>query len=446
MRAGRLASVPAKIGATAAFMTLASGPALAQLSGVPGVPGISVPAAAASPADVNTVNGPVSVLGRPRPEYTPPGLQVGIFQLFPALTELGTFDSNIFAAHHGTSDVVFRTHPDMTVDDGPGPSLWTSKLNVYAEDDRYVSHSGLSNDNAGGTLALGGEFNHDLNGLSQTAFSYQHQDPGSLTTNLPFVSLRSLPAEITFSEDLGLAQDFSNAHVAAQGGYTRQDLQNIELSNGTTVAQTQLNGNFFRFGPKFAYDLGPGLRPFVQGGYNRYFYDSARFDANEYSGLVGNDFEAGPLIRGTVSVGYKVRDYDSPANPNAQGFTYGLQLTWFATQLLTVTGSGAQSFSASTVTSTTGVSSTTNIRNLAGEADYELQRNVIVSGLVSYENDDYQSTTRIDNIYAGGVGTKYLMTENLTALAQYQVTVRSSSASGFTYTRHVISAGVRLAF
>ena len=95
------------------------------------------------------------------------------------------------------------------------------------------------------------------------------------------------------------------------GGYTRQDYQNVTLTNGTVENQTQLNGNTYRIGPKFTYDFAPDLRPFVQSSYARFAFDDNAFSANEYSGVVGADFDLRQLVRGTAFAGYKTHSYDS---------------------------------------------------------------------------------------------------------------------------------------
>ena len=212
------------------------------------------------------------------------------------------------------------------------------------------------------------------------------------------------------------------------------------------VNQTQLNGNTYQLGPKFGYDIAPSLRPYVQGLYTRYAYDNGVFDGNEYSLVAGTDFIPRRLFRGTAFVGYKERDYDSAGIPGASGITYGINLTWFATETLTVNALGAQNFYDSTATSVTGVHSTVNARSAALGADFEALRNLILSGVAGYENDDYLSTTRTDDIYSAGVGARYLLNRNWAVLAQYQYSNRQSTASGFSYDRQLISVALKFSY
>lgn len=427
---------------------LASSPALAQISGLPSIPGIApLPTAPESPAEMKGVQGPTGVLERVRPEVEAVPFTVKGIDLYPSMFEAGTFDSNIFAAQsNAVADFLLRSRPDLHGDNGPGPSAVVAAFDIYAEDDRYVGHGYLSNDNAGATVNLGDEFEQGFTGTSRTAYVYQHQDPASLTIQTPGVSLRSLPALSTFSEDAGINREFAEWALALDGGYTRQDYQNVTLTNGTVENQTQLNGNTYRIGPKFTYDFAPDLRPFVQSSYARFAFDDNAFSANEYSGVVGADFDLRQLVRGTAFAGYKTHSYDSSSIPTDYGPTFGLNVTWFATEVLTLNATGSQTFSDLTVRSTSGIHSAIDTKDLAAEADYEALRNLIVSGIASYENDSYHSVSRNDNIYSVELVARYLVDQNWTALAQYQFATKELSLGSFNYDRNTISVGLKLAF
>ncbi len=428
---------------------LASSPAPAQIiTGLPSIPGIvPLPSAPESPAEAKGEQGPVGILDRERPEFQAVPYNVKGIDFYPSIFETGTYDSNIYAARsNAASDFVVRSRPDLRADTGPGPAAVTAALDVYAEDDRYVGHSTLSNDNAGATLNFNDQFEQGLTGISRTAFVYQHQDPANLTTNTPGVTLRSLPALTTFSQDAGIDREFAQLGLIIAGNYTRQDYQNVDLANGTVENQTQLNNNAFRIGPKLAYDFAPDLRPFVQGNYTRFIYDNNAFSANDYQGLAGADFDLRQLVRGTAFVGYKTHVYDQSSIPTAYSPTYGLNVTWFATEVLTLIATGSQTFYDSTVTSTTGIHSTIDTKNMAVEADYEALRNLIVTGIASYENDSYHSITRNDNIYSAELGVRYLVNQNWIAMAQYQLATKESSFGPFNYDRNTISVGLKLSF
>jgi hypothetical protein len=435
--------------AVAACGLLASSPVSAQIEGLPTIPGFAPPGAAPlSPAETFDKTGPVAVQERTRPDLEPQGLRLGTFRILPSLKETTSYDSNLFAEQSNTSQgVVIRSRPEVKIDNGPGPSVRTLNFNLYVEDARYIGHSGLSNDNVVTSLALGSEFGPDTRARSLTGFSYTHQDPSSFALNIPNTKVKRLPLLTTFSQDIGLSHDYGDVGaIAVDGGYLRQDYENIQLTNGAPINQTILNSNAYHVGPKLSYNLTPVLRPYFKPTYTRTDYDSDAFNNNEYALVAGTDFEFRRLFRGTAFLGYKDREYDKSSNPAARGFTYGMNLSWFPTELLTVSAQGGQNFSDSLATSDTGVHSVVDAKTVSVSADYEVLRNVIASALAAFEDDSYLSTPREDKVYSAGAGIRYVITPQWEASAQYQYSKRNTNAAGFGYDRNLISAAVKLSF
>ncbi len=349
---------------------------------------------------------PEGVLQRARPELQPQGVVLEGLQWLPSITPSATYDTNIFATQsHATGDFVFRTRPEIDVRSLPEAGPITMNLDGYVQDVRYGNHGSLGHDDFGGTLDLGGDFEPTGRLASHTAFNYYHQDPASFAISSANGALHTLPVEKTFIEDLTGTHDVGLLGLALNGGYERDEFQNFTI-NGVTFNQKQLNDNAVKFGPKLSYEVSPGLRPFVAGQYIRRFYDHGVFDSNSYAFTGGSDFDIHELIRGTAYAGYDVRDYDSSAIGTVNGFTYGLNLSWFPTELLTLTFSGGQNFSDTVITSSNGTPSVLDAKTVRGEADYELLRQVILSGVVAYENDNYTQVSRTDNIVSAGASVK----------------------------------------
>ena len=51
-------------------------------------------------------------------------------------------------------------------------------------------------------------------------------------------------------------------------------------------------------------------------------------DAREYSGLIGVEWEATAKTSGSIMIGLRHRDFESPARPSNGGFTWDARLTW----------------------------------------------------------------------------------------------------------------------
>jgi len=441
MRPGRISGAAAVY--AAASLLLASAPAAAQVTGIPRVEPITPPGV---PSGIGEQTVPEGVLERPRPELEPQGLQIGGFQVLPSVTGIPTYDSNIFATQKSpTGDFVFHVRPELIVNNQKEPAIFGLNFDGYVEDVRYVDHGSLGHDDFGGTLDLFGDYSPLVRIESRTAYNYVHQDPASFTINVTTGALTHLPVLTTFSEDLSATRDVGLLGLTLNGGYGREDYENFTI-NGVTINQTQLDNNAFKIGPKVSYEVTPGIRPYVAGQYDRREYDHGVFDSNGFSLTTGSDFELSRLVHGGAYIGYKERDYNSSTISNVSGFTYGLNLAWYPTERLTITGTGLQDFSDTTITTANGVHSVLNAKIIRGEADYEVLRQVIVSGIASYENDDYGSTTRVDDIVTAGTGLKYIMNRNVTLFGQYLYSTRSSTLNGFNYDRHRVGVGLTLAY
>jgi polysaccharide biosynthesis protein VpsM len=71
---------------------------------------------------------------------------------------------------------------------------------------------------------------------------------------------------------------------------------------------------------------------------------------------------------------------------------------------------------------------------------------VLLSGLVSYVNSDYQGITRTDDQIDVSIAARYLITRNLSATADLTYTTRSSDVTGVPYDRGVAMLALKVGF
>ena len=441
-RSGYIALVSASC---AVLVAAGIGPARAQVA----TPGTGTPTGAAQPPQATgggNTNAPEPVGTRQQPEFQPPGLQVGSFHVLPSGTLTTNFDSNIFAqSGQGSSDIVIHTRPQISLDNGPG--LFSTRINLYLDDVHYGRHdTTLGHDDFGGTVDILGDLSADLQVSSRTVVTYQHQDPASFATNVPNGAIDHLPISTVLSQDFTGTHAIGRLGLQLTGGVQREDYQNFTLS-GALVDQEILDATVFRAGPKFSYEVGPTTHVFLQGQYARRNYDSQIFNSNNYQASVGSDFEFRRLFTGNVFFGWSDRVFDNSSLGSDTGPTYGINVTWFPTELLTVTATGQQAFSDTTIVVGTA-RSTLNADTLNLKADYEILRQLVLSATTGYEIDTFSNTTpgRTDDIFSAGATLKYLLNRNFTLQAQTQYSTRHSTAVGFTYDREVIGLGLTAAF
>ena len=254
-----------------------------------------------------------------------------------------------------------------------------------------------------------------------------------------------LPQYTTFSEGLTAAHEVGNFGTSLFGSFLRSTYQDVPI-NGILLNQTQFNGNTYTVSPKLSYLVSPPTRAFVQATFQRNAYDTGQFDSSTYAEVLGSEFEIRRLIRGNVFVGYRERYYDSAGIGSVGGITYGLNAAWFPAEVVTVKLSGRQDFADSAVLGTTSSISVVNVKTIQGEVDYEATERVILSAVAAYENDNYQSVSRIDNNIRIGANLKYLLRDGASLDFLYLYSTRQSTETGFSYDRQQVGLSLKLQY
>ena len=413
-------------------------PARAQLFGIPEV-NVPLPRAGEVPD-----SGPIGVLDRPRPELDPQGFRYSGLTILPSLSAGPIFDSNIFVtASNATSDILFVEHPALRVDSERG--LLSFTFSAYGDFFQYVNNSQLGNTNGGVLLGLRGDLSPALLLESQTSVVYGHQDPSAFATSIANGPVPYLPAYTQLSQTLSATRELGMLAASLSGSFRRSTFQNVVI-NGALLNQSQFNGNVYTVSPKLSYLISPPTWLYVQATYERTSYDvSSGLESSSFAAVLGSDFEIRRLLRGNVYAGYRDRIYDSSGN-SVSGFTYGLDVAWYPTEILTAKLSGRQDFSDSAFQGAGTSASVINVKTIQARLDYEATREIILSGVIGYENDSYQSTTRTDNNLRLGTAVKYMLGPHAALDLHYLYSMRRSTQADFNYDRQQVGLSIKLQY
>ena len=111
------------------------------------------------------------------------------------------------------------------------------------------------------------------------------------------------------------------------------------------------------------------------------------------------------------------------------GASVDIRLKWFPTMLTNVTLDGGRSIEETTVDGAASLVST------RGEVrvDHELLRNLIFSGSMGYENQEFTGGLRNDDILRGAVSGRYMINNNIHLDAGWEFVDRTSSDVPFSY-------------
>ncbi|MFN3583214.1 outer membrane beta-barrel protein [Phenylobacterium sp.] len=359
----------------------------------------------------------VSVRSRPHPEYEAIGLRTGAFMVFPKLGASVEANDNVFATPGDKrDDVIGRFTPEVSVN-----SLWSRHaLSGYARAvvNRYADLSTENTDD----YAAGLQGRLDVLRAAQinlTADWSRLTEPRTSATSEG--QARPVQYEVT-SANLTAMREFNRLRLSG-----RLEARNfIYLARPANRPQDDRDRLQTTATLRADYALSPDTAFFVQVAGNRRAYrlenpppaafpDFVDRDSQGVEALVGANFEVSNLARGEIGFGYLRQTFDRPDFAPVKSLGARAQVEWFPTQLMTVTVTGARSVEEAGVLGASSMISS----NVGAQVDYELLRNLILSGQVGYGEDDYQGAPRLDKRTSAGLSATYLLNRHAGVTVAY---------------------------
>lgn len=380
----------------------------------------------------------ISVRQRPRPDYEAIGIDLPGFMIYPKVNLAFAYDSNIFALHsHQISDGIFTATPEIDFN-----SKWSRNglwgFARVAQDVYFKNH----NENATGfdtglagklqfgnsTLKVGGEFGRFI-------------QPRATSNNIG-LPLHRIP--YYYGDVNGqLTHEFARVRLSARVDYEHFDYKNGHTAAGALVfVQDQNHGNLTVVG-KAEVAITPDAAVFVsaQGNDRRYDLNPplVGFTRNNkgYEVDAGANFDLTHLLRGEFQIGYLDQTFSSHLFAPIRGLGGKAQLEWFPTPLITVTVSGSRTVGDAGVIGSAGyLASGANL-----QIDYELRRNVILTGTAWVAQDKYNGVDRSDQLGGASASANWLLNRHLGLTFAYTYYDQSShgSAAGPSFNDHRVS-------
>jgi hypothetical protein len=386
----------------------------------------------------------VSVLQRPHPGYEPFPVPLGAFTGLPKLAAGVEANDNIYASQTAKSaDTIFTINPEVDL-----TSNWSrNQLQAYARSAsrQYSKHNSESTtdwqvggagrlDAGHGNLNAGGDTGYFTEPRTSTNTSHVSAHPIRYTQSNAFV---------------GGMQELNRVRLSARYDYANLDYQNGRDGAGASVFENDRDHHISTVSGKAEYAVSPATAVFVDAAYNEHRYSltppSVSTDRNSKGSEVhvGANFDISHVTRGEVEVGYLKQDFASTFG-SISGLSAKALVEWFPTQLTTITLNGSRAFQDAAV-----AGSPAYIAEIVGlQADHELLRNVILTGHVGLENDDYHNVARKDRSTSASVGVKYLLNRLVGVSVSYVYLDQDSSgaAKGPKYTVNRVMASTTLQF
>jgi hypothetical protein len=375
--------------------------------------------------------------------FDPTGIQVGAFNVRPAIEYIRGWDGNA-PRNSGppTQSSWFNVYaPELLVNSNWDRHELTASLRgSYTS---YDTMHSLDRPNLDSKVDARIDVTRDTHLLMEGRYLLFTDYPGSPNIQ---AGLAHLPIAMTYGSTFGVLQQFNRLDLTMKGIFDRTVYNDSEFVDGET--QSNAGRNFNRFGGQLraGYEVMPGAKPFVEIGNEERRYD-LRFDAGGndrtswgYYGKVGTTLEFARKLVGEVSVGYLTRSYRDPTLDAIRGWTVDSALAWFATPLTTV-----RLINTTTVTETvlTGVSGAFT-RETTLQVEHAFRRWLLATVKFTRAIDDYVGSPRQDLRYLASTALTYTLTREIWLRGEYRNEWRYSNQPGNGYFAHVWLLGVRL--
>jgi hypothetical protein len=309
----------------------------------------------------------------------------------------------------------------------------------------YFKDREASRPDGEGSLDLRLDAARDTRILLETRLKLDTQRPGSPDLNFP---VTGRPLVYQYGTSAGVTHDFNRLQMTLRGSVDRSDYEDAKLISGATLSQQDRNQTQYGLRLRAAYELTPGIKPFVQGEIDNRDFDQAvdssgyRRSSRGLTGRVGSTFEISRQLTGEISGGYQDRDYDDTRLKNLRGFVGDAAILWSPTPLTTVTLRGTSELGDTTIAGSSG----TTARRVTLEIAHALRRNLIVTGFSTLGRTEYDGQGLREDFASIGARIEYKLTRTFSVRASFTHERLNSTTQGSDYTANVAQVGLRMQF
>jgi hypothetical protein len=375
--------------------------------------------------------------------YAAFGIRAGSFLLFPSLDLSTAYSTNPERVTGSPASPYFVAAPGLQVrSDWERHSLTadiTGSVTEYTERLSPSLNVPYLNSKIDGRI----DVSRDTQIILENRVLLSTDNPGSpnLTAGLAF-----LPINVDVGGTLGVIQSFNRLSVTLKGTFDRAVYEESVLTNGVSTSNADRNFNQTAGILRIAYDLDPGLKPFVEIEGDQRIHDE-QFDR---SGLerssVGVSAKAGAAVdlfgtlTGEMAGGFVDRSYQDPTLPDVSGFIADGSLIWQASALTTAKLSATWQVYETVIAPASGELS----RDVTLQVDHAFLLWLIGTLKAGYGTDDYVGSPLRDTRYFVSAGLTYKFTPEVQLRGEVRQDWQFATEAGFTYTATSFLLGLRL--
>ncbi len=380
------------------------------------------------------------VVADPIEPFDPLGLRLGAFIVKPAVEFNAGYDSNPARTPTGKGSGILIVAPELLA-----KSDWERHELSTALRGSYTSYNELSNFNRPN---LDSKVNARIDVTSQTRVDLEGRallatdTPGD--PNFP-TGVSEPPVYTTIGATGGLAQRFNRVELSVKGTVDRTKYEQSTLNDGSTLDNIDLNYKQYGAALRGSYELGPGVKPFVEIAVDKREHDrpvdslGVARDSNATIPRIGTTFELSRILTGEISLGYLTRHYQDPALADLRGGVLDASLIWNATALTKATLTAKTTAEESRTFGISGILK----RDVGLQIDHAFRQWLILTGKVSTGLDEYQGSDREDRRYAVSGLVTYKLNRNVWFKTELRQEWFKSNAPDSDYAATTFLLGLR---
>jgi hypothetical protein len=382
------------------------------------------------------------ILAEPDP-YAALGIRAGSFLLLPSLDLSGAYSSNPEHVPGGPPSAYVVAAPELRVQSDWERHSLTADLSgsytQYGADLVPSLNVPYMNSKIDGRVDVSRDtqINLELRGIINT------DNPGSPNN---VVGLAKLPVNFDVGQTVGVTQQFNRLTTTFKGTFDRATYDNSELTDGSISSNADRNFNQYAGIGRFAYELDPGFRPFVEFEGDQRIHDEP-FDRSDLQrDSVGVTAKAGAAVNlfgslsGEMAIGGVERVYRDPTLPKVDGIIGDGALIWQATALTSAKLSATSQVYETVVDGASAELS----RDLALEVDHAFRYWLIGILKGGYGNDVYPGAGLQDNRWFASIGVTYKLTRELQLNGTIRQDWQIATQPGFVYNATSFLLGLRV--
>ncbi len=376
-----------------------------------------------------------TVLGRPRPDYSPIGVAVGgggLFTVYPRVTVGTVFDDNVYREEHNrNSDIAVLVQPELRVEsdwDVHALGLGAVATIVRYRDESNADYEDFSA-NANGRL----DISEDVAASSFVEWARLHEDRGDPNT----VQAEGDSIEFNrFTRRLALDYQGSPVFGRVSGEWTT-----FNYHDNNDFNFDDRDYEFYEARLRVGTEVTPSISLFVEPGYNQRVYDGRDDfgfdrDSQGYDVRAGATYDVTAVTFLEAFAGYYRQEYDDPRFATSNGFGFGVEAIWNPNDVTTVTGRISRTVRETAIEDVSGIRDT----GVDLRVDYELLDNLVASAHGSVHGEHFHGTGRDDDVRLFGGGLTYFVNPYLQAGLDYTFGERNSHVDGEGYRFNAVTA------